>query len=98
MSADASFSILYKLGALPLDFKILLDIYHDWSICTMLWEDKFTLVNISSCGRCNLRNHREINNGEKYIILESLTILIVCTKGKSHLHNQIITWEDQIGE
>ena len=25
---------------------------------------------MTSCGRCNVRKHRDINNGEKYIILE----------------------------
>ena len=33
------------------------------------WEDKFTPVNMKSCGRRNVRKHRDINNGEQYIAL-----------------------------
>ena len=34
------------------------------------WEEKFKPVNMISCGRRNVRKHREIKNGEKYIILD----------------------------
>ena len=45
-------------------------IYHDFSTRKKFWEEKFTLVNMTSCGRLNVRKHREINNGEQYIILD----------------------------
>ena len=35
-----------------------------------LWEENFTPANMTSCGRCNVKENREINNGEKYIILD----------------------------
>ena len=46
------------------------DIYHGFCTWKTLWEDKFTLVNMKSFGGLNLRKHREIKNGEKYIILD----------------------------
>ena len=42
------------------------DIYHGCSTWKMFWEEKFTMVNMKSCGRQNVRNH----NGEQYIILD----------------------------
>ena len=36
----------------------------------MLWQENFTLVNMKNCGRRNVRKHREIKNGERYIILD----------------------------
>ena len=36
----------------------------------MLKEENFTPVNMKSCGNFNVRKHKEINNGEKYITLE----------------------------
>ena len=46
------------------------DIYHGCSTCKTFWEEKLTPVNMTSCGRRNVRKHREINNGEQYIILD----------------------------
>ena len=46
------------------------DIYHACSTQKKFWEEKFALVNITSCGRSNIRKHRNINNGGKYIILD----------------------------
>ena len=45
-------------------------IYHGCSNWKAFWEEKFTPVNMTSCGRRNVRNHGEIKNGEKYIILD----------------------------
>ena len=36
----------------------------------MFYEDKFTPDNMKMFGRQNFGKHREINNGEKYVILE----------------------------
>ena len=44
-------------------------IYHGCSIQKNFEEEKFTLVNMTSCGRHNVRKHREINNGDQYITL-----------------------------
>ena len=46
------------------------DIYHGCSTRKKFWEEKFTPVNMTSCVRINVRRHREIKNGEKYIILD----------------------------
>ena len=46
------------------------DIYHGCSTWKTLWEEKFTLVNMTSCGGRNVRKNREIKNGKKYIILD----------------------------
>ena len=45
---------------------------YNWKI---FWEGKFTPgdftpVNMKNCCRCNLRKHREIKTGEKYIALD----------------------------
>ena len=45
------------------------DIYHGCSTRKTFWEDNFTPVNMISYGRHNVRKHREIKNGEQYIIL-----------------------------
>ena len=45
------------------------DIYHDFSIWKTLGEEKFTPENMTSYGTRNNRKHRDISNGEKYIIL-----------------------------
>ena len=45
-------------------------IYHGYSAWKTLWEEKFTLVNMKSCGRHNVRKHRKIKNGEQYITLD----------------------------
>ena len=41
----------------------------------MFWEEKFTLgeftaVNIKNCGRRNVRKHRDIKGGDKYVTLD----------------------------
>ena len=41
-----------------------------WSTCKTFWGENFTPVNITTCGRHNVRKHGEIKNGEKYIILD----------------------------
>ena len=46
------------------------DIYHDCSTQKTSWEEKFKPVNMKSCGRCNVRKHRDIKNGDQYIILD----------------------------
>ena len=68
-------------------------IYHGCSIWKIFREDNFTPVNMKSCGRRNARKHREIKNGEKYIILDISSRLIVWTRGKSPLHNQRVLRE-----
>ena len=50
-------------------------IYHGCSTWKMYWEEKFTFgeftpVNMKNCGRSNVRKHKEIYNGEKYITLD----------------------------
>ena len=45
-------------------------IYHGFSTQKNFWEDNSTPMNMTSCGRRNVMKHREINNGEKYIILD----------------------------
>ena len=47
-------------------------IYHVSSNLKKLWEDNFTPVNMTSCGRNNVRKHRDIKNGVKYIVLDFL--------------------------
>ena len=46
-----------------------LSIYHVCSTGKMFWGGKFTPANMKHFGCRNVRKHREINNGEKYIIL-----------------------------
>ena len=45
-------------------------IYRGFSIWKTFWEEKFTPVNMTSCGRLNVNKHRKTNIGEKYIILD----------------------------
>ena len=47
-----------------------LAIYHGCYTRKMFWEEKFTPVKMTSCGRINIRKHRDIKNGDKYIILD----------------------------
>ena len=44
--------------------------YHGLFTRKTFWEEKFTPLNTRSCGRCNVRKHTEIKNGEHYIILD----------------------------
>ena len=46
-----------------------LSICHGCFIQKTLWEGKFTPVNMKHCTRCNVRKHKEIKNGSKYINL-----------------------------
>ena len=45
-------------------------IYHGFFTRKTLWEEKFTTLTMKNCGCRNVRNHRDINNGEKYINLD----------------------------
>ena len=50
-------------------------IYHVCSAWARFWKEKFTPgeftpVNMKNRGRRNVRKHREIKNGEKYITLD----------------------------
>ena len=50
-------------------------IYHGCSTWKNFWEENFTLgefipVKMKNCGHRNVRKHREIKNGEKYITLD----------------------------
>ena len=44
-------------------------IYHGYYTRKTFWEEKFTQANMKNCGRRNVRKHRDIKNGEKYIVL-----------------------------
>ena len=43
--------------------------YHICSTQKTFWEENVTQVNMKNGGRRNVRKHREIKNGEKYITL-----------------------------
>ena len=56
-------------------------IYHGGSNWKTFWEEKFTSekkftlgefkdVNMKNCGRCNIRKHRDIKGGYKYVTLD----------------------------
>ena len=65
------YSIKYIIFLLAIEIvKPPPDIYHGCSTRKKFWEEKFTPVNMTSCVRINVRRHREIKNGEKYIILD----------------------------
>ena len=49
--------------------KTPLAIYHGCSTWKTLWEENSTPVNVASCGRRNIRKHRDIKNVEQWIIL-----------------------------
>ena len=60
-----------------LEAVIPLSIFHTWFTLNTFWEGKFTLsdfthVNMKICDRRNVREHIEIQNGEKYITLDIL--------------------------
>ena len=66
-----------------LAFVTPLSIYHGCSAWKTFWEGNFTgegkftlgaftAVNIKNCGRRNVRKHREIKGGEKYVTLDIL--------------------------
>ena len=50
-------------------------IYRGFSNRKTFWEEKFAPANMQSYGRRNVRKHREINNGDKCIILDILYTL-----------------------
>ena len=54
---------LLKVVTLP-------SIYRGCSAQKTLWQETFTPVNMKNYGRCNVKKHREIKNGEKYIALD----------------------------
>ena len=41
------------------------DIYYGCFTRKMLWEEKFTPENMKSCGRRNVKKHRDIKNSEQ---------------------------------
>ena len=45
-------------------------IYHGCYTRKTFWEENFTPVNMKNFGSRNVRKHREINYGEKYITLD----------------------------
>ena len=45
--------------------------YRGFSTRKTFWEVKFTPVNMKNCVRRNVRKHRYIKNGEKYITLDA---------------------------
>ena len=52
-------------------------IYHGCSTRKTFWEEKFTgegdlflAVNMKICGRRNIRKHKDINVGDKYVTLD----------------------------
>ena len=47
-----------------------LAMYHGCYTWKTFWEENFTLVNMTSCGRHSVRKHTEIKNGEYYFILD----------------------------
>ena len=52
-------------------------IYHGCSTQKKFWEENFTLVNMESFGRRNVRKNRQIKNYEQYITLE-LSLKLYC--------------------
>ena len=57
---------------------ISLSIYHGCSTRNTFWEEKFTgkehlflAVNKKNCGRCNVREHKEIKGSDKYVTLDT---------------------------
>ena len=59
-------------------------IYNSCSTRKMFWEEKFTPTNMTSCGKHNVRNHREINNGDQYIALDIYLELDFIDKRELH--------------
>ena len=60
-----------------LEFVTLLSIYHGYSTRKMFWEEKFTgeeklflAVNLKICFLRNVRKHKEIKRGNKYVTLD----------------------------
>ena len=53
-----------------LEVVTLPNIYHGCSTWKTFWEEKFTPVNMKKRVLCNVRKHRDIKDGEKYITLD----------------------------
>ena len=47
-----------------------LSIYHDCSTQKTFWDETFTLMNMKTFVHRNVRKHREIKDGDKYIALD----------------------------
>ena len=45
-------------------------IYHGCYTRKTFWEENFTLANMTSCGRRNIKKQRKIKNGAQGIILD----------------------------
>ena len=73
-----------------------LSIYHVCSTRKTFREGYFTPVNMKNCGHHNVRKHRDIKNGEKYITLDiSLKFGSLDKMKSTNLQSQNIIWEDQ---
>ena len=57
-------------------------IYYGCSARKTFCEGNFTLVNMKNCGRHNVRKHREIKDGEKYVILNIFLYFVSIDKMK----------------
>ena len=51
-------------------------IYRGCSTQKLFWEEKFVPGNMIICGSRNVKKSRDINNGEKYIILDISSKLV----------------------
>ena len=45
-------------------------IYHGFPTHKMFWQEKIAQLNMKNCERRNVRKHKEIKDGEKYITLD----------------------------
>ena len=75
-----------------LEFITPMSIYHRCATQKRFWEEKstlgeFTPVNMEHYGCCNVRKHRELNNGENHITLDILLKF-------DSLYKMIITYSD----
>ena len=52
-------------------------IYNDFYNRKTFWEENFTPVNMTSCGRRNVRKYRYIKNGEQKIILDIYILSLI---------------------
>ena len=64
------------------------DIYDGCSAQKPLWEEKFTLVNMTSYGGRNVRKHREHKKFEQYISLET-SFEIVCMEKREFASSEL---------
>ena len=70
-------------------------IYHGFYTQKMFWEEIFTRVNMKNYGRCNVRKHWEIKNGEQYITLDISLDFVSLEKTKIKSSETKIILEDQ---